>query len=332
MDGEIAVKLEPISDDDETLFGGTVENKPDHPVKGEPGVNGELDWDELESYFDGTLSNSPTPPKSTAKRRSKKEPKVKLESASTHAETSRLSASHLGRLELRKMTRAIHKRKQVDVKNYRIDETQEKSKQAFLKQLKTLLVNENAKIVNAQEALLPFQESVFSEKIQEQISQNIDCNLPNKELKRVIAQQQELDKRQRLLAKQYDLLQEYLDKQTKQSEKSLNASLQAQRKLTTVINDILAMVNQNIMDKQSQENMYISAQNTRQDIFQSNTHSSLASNPPLFRNYRTGQSGNSSEHDLKTTAKRQSKKREYIAKNENTQPRKKTKTPNKHLL
>jgi hypothetical protein len=209
------------------------------------------------------------------------------------------------------MASSIHKKKKVVVKNFRIDATKEKTKQTFLYHLKTVLANENTKIKGVYETLLPFQESVFSETIQQQIEQNVECSMPNKELKRVIIQQQELDKRQRVLAKECELIQEYIEKQSKQSEQSLNVSLQAQRKLTTVINDILGVVNHTMMEKQAQENMYISAQNTRQDIYQSSTHSPLAANPPLFRNYRTV-----SENDLKATVKLRSKKKEYILKSE----------------
>ena len=310
---EIRVKEEPISDDDDrNLFGeddGVVD------VKQEPEIDEELEK-ELEQYFDGSLNGKEeitvSEPNKSSKKTKKnaaannnKQPKVKVERGT---DNTRSGASHLGTLELRRMARAIHKRKQVVVKNFRIDETKEKTKQAFLRQLKALLVNEHGKVSSAHEALLPFQESVFAEKN--------DASDSAKDLKQIVAQQHELDKRQRLLAKQVELLKDYLEKQSKQSEKSLSASLQAQRKLTTAINDILALVNQTMMDRQAQENMYISAQNTRQDIYQNNTHSPLAPNPPLFRNYRTGQSGNSSEHDLKATVKLRSKKKEYILKSE----------------
>lgn len=298
---EIRVNDEPVSDDERDLFGGgeTID------VKQEPEIDEELEK-ELEQYFDGTLSQKETATTTKPKKKPvAKQPKVKREGGT---DNTRSGASHLGTLELRRMARAIHKRKQVVVKNFRIDETKEKTKQVFLRQLKALLVNEHGKVSNAHEALLPFQESVFADKT--------DVAPTPRDLKQIIAHQHELDKRQRILAKQCELLQDYLEKQSKQSEKSLSASLQAQRKLTTAINDILALVNQSIMDRQAQENMYISAQNTRQDIYQSNTHSPLAPNPPLFRNYRTGQSGNSSEHDLKATVKLRSKKKEYILKSE----------------
>jgi hypothetical protein len=292
---------------------------------------------ELESFFDGTaikeedleetkvkLENEPPSTKEKKRPKPKKKPleqiKHEKEEASINrkeiAHMGRSSASKLGTMELRRMARSIHKKKEVVVKNFRIDATKEKSKQEFLRQLKTLLVSENVKLTNAYQALTVLQDSVFSEKIQAELSQKASNPLASKDLNRVIAQQEELDKRQRVLAKEFELMNEYLDKLSKQSEKSMSASLQARRKLTDVINDMLKVVNHDILDRQVIENMYISAQHTRQDIYQSNTHSPVAISAPLFRNYRTGQHSMSIEHELKKTVKARSKKEEYMKKSE----------------
>lgn len=336
MDADnIVIKKEPIWD----YFRNDTEEVPMPSMEKVKIEEDDETWRELESFFDGTAVKEEeedddikdeikvkSEKKSSAKEKGKPKPKKKALTQSEKEEAminrkeiahmGRSSASKLGTMELRRLTRSIHKKKEVVVKNFRIDATKEKSKQEFLRQLKTLLVSENVKLTNVHGPLSTLSDSVFSERMQAELNNTPSNSLSSKELTRILAQQEELDKRQRILAKEFELLSEYLDKLSKQSEKAMSASLQARRKLTDVINDMLKVVNHDILDRQVIENMYISAQHTRQDIYQSNTHSPVAVSAPLFRNYRTGQHSMTIEQELKNTVKARSKKEEYMKKSE----------------
>jgi hypothetical protein len=135
----------------------------------------------------------------------------------------------------------------------------------------------------------------------------------------------ELDKRQRIISNVSELVKTYIDKDIDVSKKSQMQLNSMNTHLFNSTSDLLRFVNNYIIDAQSNEDMYISAKNTSQDIYRGNNQNNdnSSNSVPLFRNYRinghatsssSSTSGKEQIHtDLKKIIAHRSKKKKYIS-------------------
>lgn len=70
-------------------------------------------------------------------------------------------SSKVGSTELRKLTRNLHVKKRLAIKNFRIDSTKERNKQEFLNKLKGVICGQKIKINGIHSELREFQKSIY---------------------------------------------------------------------------------------------------------------------------------------------------------------------------
>lgn len=214
--------------------------------------------------------------------------------------------------KLVRMVRKVQRKKNIATKYFKVDQRKERERIYFLSRLKTVVSGQHTKVNGYYDELIQLQKSAFEElKAETKELEKDDKELfgggsgeggngvtmtkkqkrkriedLSEKLKQKLDFQKQLnlefDKRQRILANTLELVQTFIDKDIKQSEKHRTTLSTMNNQVFNFTNDLLRYVNHYIIEDNIGGSGGGGNRATNQDTYSKG----VTSSSPLFRNYR----------------------------------------------